>query len=202
MRTESSRWWLNFLSGSLPWNLRILLSSIQWTKEWLIQRLKFLNQDQVNWFFKVFYIIFYFWSNILHLEILPIWVEEITKEFDSRPTTSRTASLSILKEIDFWRTEAAKLLRLKTEVSSDKIIKTLKCYNPKDVKEVGMIRNFVTDITAKHKEAVSNQNFLSTLEEPVKEIHSIPMENLKELFKNIFVYVFVIFKNSQFYSNP
>ena len=110
--------------------------------------------------------------------------------------------MSILKEIDFWRSETSKLLRLKNEVSSDKIGKTLKNYNPKEVKEVGAIRNFVIDITAKHKEAVSNQNFLGTLEDPVKEIHTIPMENLKELFKNIYAYVFIIFKNSQFYSNP
>ena len=136
------------------------------------------------------------------LEILPIWVEEITTEFDSRPTTSRTASLSMLKEIDFWRAETAKLLRLKTEVGSDKIGKALKNYNPKEVKEVGVIKSFIIDVNAKHQEAVSNQNFLGTLEGPVKEIHIIPMENLRELFKNIFVYVFVIWKNSKYYSSP
>ena len=136
------------------------------------------------------------------VEILPIWVEEITKEFDSRPTTSRTSSLSILKEIDFRRAEASKLLRLKTEVASDKISKALKNYNPKEVKEVGAIRSFVVDIKAKQQEAVSNQNFLGTLEEPVKEIQTIPMENLKELFKNIYVKVFVIWNNSKFYSSP
>ena len=141
-------------------------------------------------------------SHLILKEILPIWVEEITKEFDSRPTTSRTASLSMLEEIDFWRAETAKLLRLKTEVASDKIGKALKNYNPKEVKEVGVIRTFIVDITAKHQEAVSNQNFLGTLEAPVKEIHIIPMENLRELFKNIFVYVFIIWNNSQFYSSP
>ena len=141
-------------------------------------------------------------SNLILQEILPIWVEEITKEFDSRSTTSRTASLSMLKEIDFWRAETAKLLRLKTEVGSDKIGKVLKNYNPKEVKEVGVIKNFIVDITAKHEEAVSNQNFLGTLEAPVKEINIIAMENLKELFKNIYVYVFVIWNNSKFYSSP
>ena len=91
---------------------------------------------------------------------------------------------------------------MKTEVASDKISKALKNYNPKEVKEVGAIRSFVVDITAKQQEAVSNQNFLGTLEEPVKEIQTIPMENLKELFKNIYVKVFVIWNNSKFYSSP
>ena len=91
---------------------------------------------------------------------------------------------------------------MKTEVASDKINKALKNYNPKEVKEVGAIRSFVVDITAKQQEAVSNQNFLGTLEEPVKEIQTIPMENLKELFKNISVKVFVIWNNSKFYSSP
>ena len=91
---------------------------------------------------------------------------------------------------------------MKTEVASDKINKALKNYNPKEVKEVGAIRSFVVDITAKQQEAVSNQNFLGTLEEPVKEIQTIPMENLKELFKNIYVKVFVIWNNSKFYSSP
>ena len=136
------------------------------------------------------------------LEILPIWVEEITTEFDSRPTTSRTASLSVLKEIDFWRLETAKLLRLKTEVGSDKIGKALKHYNPKEVKEVGAIKSFIIDVNTKHQEAVSNQNFLGTLEGPVQEIHLIAMENLKELFKNIYVYVFIIWNSSQYYSSP
>lgn len=135
-------------------------------------------------------------------EILPIWVEEITGEFDSRPTTSRTSSLAILHEIQFWRAEAAKLLRLKTEVASDKVGSAIKQFNPKEVKEVGSVRSFIIEITQKYQEAVSNQNFLGTLESPVKEIHTIPMENLNELFKKIFSYVFIIRKNSQYYSSP
>ena len=135
-------------------------------------------------------------------EILPIWVEEITGEFDSRPTTSRTSSLAILREIQFWRAEAAKLLRLKTEVASDKVGSAIKQFNPKEVKEVGSVRSFIIEITQKYQEAVSNQNFLGTLESPVKEIHTIPMENLNELFKKIFSYVFIIRKNSQYYSSP
>ena len=110
--------------------------------------------------------------------------------------------MSILSEIDFWRAETAKLLRLKTEVSSDKIGKALRDYNPKDVKEVGVIRSFIIDITAKHQEAVSNQNFLGMLEEPVKDIQTVQMENLRELFKSIFSKVFIIFNNSQYYSSP
>ena len=135
-------------------------------------------------------------------EILPIWVEEITGEFDSRPTTSRTSSLAILDEIQFWRAEAAKLLRLKTEVASDKVGSAIKQFNLKEVKEVGVIKNFIVEITQKYQEAVSNQNFIGSLEGPVKEIHTIPMENLNELFKNIFSYVFIIRKNSQYYSSP
>ena len=72
----------------------------------------------------------------------------------------------------------------------------------KEVKEVGVINSFIIDVNAKHQEAVSNQNFLGTLEGPVKEIHIIAMENLRELFKNIFVFVFVIWKNSKYYSSP
>ena len=135
-------------------------------------------------------------------EILPIWVEEITGEFDSRPTTSRTSSLAILQEIQFWRAEAAKLLRLKTEVSSDKVGSAVKQFNPKEVKEVGSVRSFIIEITQKYQEAVSNQNFLGCLEGPVRDIHTIPMENLPELFKNIFSCVFIIRKNSQYYSSP
>ena len=134
-------------------------------------------------------------------EILPIWVEEITNQFDSRPTASRTASLGILEEINFWRNEASKLFRIKEEVASDKIGKAINDYNAKEVKEVNIIKKFIIDITAKHQEAVSNQNFLGVLENPVREIHNVPMEELNDLFKNIFTYVFIIWDKSPFYSS-
>ena len=135
-------------------------------------------------------------------EILPIWVEEITSQFDSRPSTSRTASLAILEEINFWRNEASKLYRIREEVGSDKIGKAINKYNAKEVKEVNIVKKFIVDITAKHQEAVSNQNFLGVLENPVKEIHTVPMEDLNELFKNVFTYVFIIWDSSPFYSSP
>ena len=135
-------------------------------------------------------------------EILPIWVEEITSQFDARPSTSRTSSLAILAEIDFWRKEASKLYRIKEEVASDKIGKAINKYNAKEVKEVNIIRKFIVDITAKHQEAVSNQNFLSVLENPVREIHNVPMDELNDLFKTVFTCVFIIWDKSPFYSSP
>ena len=87
-------------------------------------------------------------------------------------------------------------------MASDKIGKALNKYNAKEVKEVNIVRKFIVDITAKHQEAVSNQNFLGVLENPVKEIHTVPMEDLNELFKNVFTYVFIIWDSSPFYSSP
>ena len=128
-------------------------------------------------------------------------MEEIAGQFDGRPSASRTAGLAILQEIQFWRNEAAKLFRIKNEVASDKIGRALSKYNQKEVKEVNIIKKYIVDITAKHEEAVSNQNFLGILENPVKEIHTVPMENLSELFQNIFAYVFIIWSSSPFYSS-
>ena len=107
-----------------------------------------------------------------------------------------------MAEIDFWRKEASKLYRIKEEVASDKIGKAINKYNAKEVKEVNIIRKFIVDITAKHQEAVSNQNFLGVLENPVREIHNVPMDELNDLFKTVFTCVFIIWDKSPFYSSP
>ena len=52
-------------------------------------------------------------------------------------------------------------------MASDKIGKALASYDPKEVKEVPVVRSFIVDITARHQEAVSNQDFLGVLEKPV-----------------------------------
>jgi hypothetical protein len=135
-------------------------------------------------------------------EVLPIWVEEINSQFDSRPSTSRTASLTVLEEITFWRAEAAKLFRVREEVASDKIGKALARYDAKEVREVTVVKNFIVDITARHQEAVSNQDFLGVLEQPVSKIHEVAMEELRQLFDAVYGYVFIIWDSSPFYSSP
>ena len=135
-------------------------------------------------------------------EVLPIWVEEINSQFDSRPSTSRTANLTILEEIAFWRAEASKLYRVREEVGSTKIGKALACYQPKEVKEVAVVQKFIVDITAKHQEAVSNQDFLGVLQKPVKMIHEVSMDELRQLFDTVYGYVFIVWDCSPYYSTP
>ena len=87
-------------------------------------------------------------------------------------------------------------------MASDKIAKAISHYDPKEVKEVSVVQNFIVDITARHQEAVSNQDFLSVLEKPVKRIHEVAMEDLQELFTIVYGYVFLVWECSPFYSSP
>ena len=78
---------------------------------------------------------------------------------------------------------------------------TLGAYNPKDVPQVTTIRKYRASIITKHKEAVSNADFLGILEGPVNQIHNVPMEGLPKLFADIYSYIFIIWDNSLYYNN-